>query len=355
MRVLQLIDTLEAGGAERLAINLANVLVDEIDKSFLCATRAEGILKATISKDVGYLFLEKKKTLDLRAVTKLKSYINKNDINIIHAHSTSFFLATLVKFLMPKLQLIWHDHYGESESVKKRPKTILKICSRYFNHVFCVNQLLLNWGKENLKCNSVTYLQNIVLLKEATEVTYLKGEEEKKILCLANLRPQKDHFTLLKAFEEVVKKYPKWTLHLVGKDFKDAYSKEIKNYIYTSNLQNNVFLYGSCPDIKHILSQSNIGVLSSKSEGLPIALLEYGIGKLAVVATNVGDCKMVVDSSQVGTLVKPQSPIEIQNALISYIKDEKKMNAAANALHKKVEYNFSKESILVELLTVYKR
>ncbi|WP_260850296.1 hypothetical protein [Flavobacterium anhuiense] len=65
MRVLQLIDSLEAGGAERIAINYANALTDKIEFSGLIATRKEGQLLAQLDKDVVYHFLNKKKQLIL--------------------------------------------------------------------------------------------------------------------------------------------------------------------------------------------------------------------------------------------------------------------------------------------------
>ena len=45
MGVLQLIDSLEAGGAERMAVNYANALTEKITISALVATRQEGVLK----------------------------------------------------------------------------------------------------------------------------------------------------------------------------------------------------------------------------------------------------------------------------------------------------------------------
>ena len=130
MRVIQLIDSLDAGGAERVAVNLANALSTEIDSAFLCATRKEGLLKESISSDVGYLFLNKQKAIDLRAIKSLNVFVKVNNINIIHAHSSSFFLATIVKILNRKVSIVWHDHYGNSEFLNVRKHGALKLCSR---------------------------------------------------------------------------------------------------------------------------------------------------------------------------------------------------------------------------------
>jgi glycosyltransferase involved in cell wall biosynthesis len=54
------------------------------------------------------------------------------------------------------------------------------------------------------------------------------------------------------------------------------------------------FVYGSLQDVENILNQATIAVLSSQSEGLPIALLEYGLHKKPVVVTAVGDMPMLI-------------------------------------------------------------
>ena len=90
MKVLQLIDSLDIGGAERVAVNFANALAENSISSHLCVTRLEGPLKDFIKSDVKYLVLNKRKTLDLNAISKLSKYIKSEGIQIIHAHSSSF-------------------------------------------------------------------------------------------------------------------------------------------------------------------------------------------------------------------------------------------------------------------------
>lgn len=354
MRVLQLIDTLDAGGAERMAVNLANSLCESIDRSYLCATRREGILKGSLSKDVKFLFLKKTGTIDLKALLRLHSFIKTEKINIIHAHSSSFFLATLVSLFLNKTRVIWHDHYGDSEYLTKRPKRILKLCSNFFSHSFAVNDRLLEWAKKHLNHTSVSYLPNfIVFEKNALLKTDLKGQEEKRIVCLANLRPQKDHFNLIEAFGKIEKKFPEYTLHCVGSSFNDDYSKKVHSLVTRLNLSSKVFFYGSCSDIKAILSNCSIGVLSSKSEGLPLALLEYGEAGLAVAISNVGDCKKVVKSGFSGLLVPKENSFALAEAIEELITNKSKTEEMGLALRDTVYKKYSQFATLKLVLSVY--
>lgn len=354
MKVLQLIDSLEAGGAERVAVNIANALSNKIDSTFLCATRKEGLLKESLSNTVGYLFLNKQKTIDLKAIKSLNIFVKSNNINIIHAHSSSFFLATIIKVLNKKVSVIWHDHYGNSEFLESRKFRVLKLCSASFSHVFSVNKALETWTKQYLKFNKVTYLPNFASVNKNLALTKLKGADEKRIVCLANLRPQKDHITLIHAFKNVVELYPDWTLHCVGKDFNDDYSKYVKSSIEALGLHRSIFLHGSKLDVFNILSQCEIGVLSSKSEGLPIALLEYGLADLAVIATNVGECDTVVRDKQNGLLINSLSIEELTKSLILYLKDEALRKAYSIKFNVHVKKEFSEESQLKTILKIYK-
>ncbi|MFY8214444.1 MAG: alpha-1,4-N-acetylgalactosamine transferase, partial [Flavobacterium sp.] len=86
MRIIQLIDSLEAGGAERMAVNYANGLASKADFSGLVCTRREGLLKAQIQSQVNYSFLAKKSAFDHNALWRLRSYCIVNKISHVQAH-----------------------------------------------------------------------------------------------------------------------------------------------------------------------------------------------------------------------------------------------------------------------------
>ena len=125
MRILQLIDSLEAGGAERMAVSYANALNRNVGFGALVTTRAEGSLKNQLDKNVVYSFLNRKSTFDFKALLLLRRFVIQNKITHIHAHSSSVFFGALLKLLRPKLRLIWHDHYGNSEMLNERPVFVL--------------------------------------------------------------------------------------------------------------------------------------------------------------------------------------------------------------------------------------
>lgn len=354
LKVIQIIDSLNTGGAEMMAVNIANALEENGVKSYLCTTRLEGNLKLKIKTEVGYLFLNKKSSFDIKAFIRLRNFIKRNQISVIHAHSSSYFIAALEKLVYPKVKIIWHDHYGNSENLEDRTKFPLKIMSNLFDGVISVNKKLEQWAIQNLKVKNIFVLPNFATFNtDSQKKTFLKGDENKRIICLANLREQKDHINLLKAFTNVHKKKSDWTLHLVGLDLNDNYSDNIKSFINKHQLTNSVFLYGNRQDIAFILTQVDIGVLSSKSEGLPVSLLEYGLAKLPVVVTNVGDCRTVVISNKNGLLVPPNNSELLEEAILKLIAHKDSSEIMGEKLYETVISKFSKEKYISKLIKIY--
>ena len=348
MRIVQIIDTLEPGGAERMAVNYANALTQKIEFSGLVATRKEGILQNKINDKVSFFFLNKKKKIDFLATFRLRKYILKNKITIIHAHSSSFFIAVLIKLSLPKIKIIWHDHYGISQDLKSRKNLSLKVGSLFFTGIISVNTALKNWAESYLLNSKVIYFPNFTSISydDDIEKIQLQGSDGKRIICVANFRPQKNHKLLLEAALVIKKQYPDWTFHFFGKDFMDTYSDDIKRTINDSKLHETVFLYGSTNKIASALNQCDIGILASLSEGLPLALLEYGQHKLPVIATRVGEIDKIITSEKEGLIIESDNLNQLNNAINKLISDKSYREEIALTLHKKIELEYSENNII---------
>ncbi|MCH9659953.1 MAG: glycosyltransferase [Bacteroidetes bacterium] len=349
MKVLQLIDALDAGGAERIAVNLANEFPRAGIQSFLCSTRAEGILKNQLNEDVTYLFLGKKSTVDIVALFRLKSFIKKHNINVIHAHSTSFFFASLFKFIYPRIQLVWHTHLGARATNDQKGNAAIVFCSRFFDGVVAVNQDLKEWCDKQLKTRRITYIPNGVPLDR-----FISPSEatNKNIVCVANLKPPKNHQNLIEAFSKVVAKHPDITLHLVGQLFQDNYERDVREKIQSLGLDDKVIISGQQKNVSEYLEKAGIGVLSSDNEGLPMALLEYGASGLAVVSTAVGQCAKVVGED--GLIVPTRNASRLAEALLLYIENDEKRRMDAVAFQKRIKDQFTVTDMVTSLIEFYK-
>lgn len=352
MRIVQIIDSLEAGGAERMAVNYANALAKKIVFSGLVATRKEGLLLGQIDKKVSYLFLKKKRSIDFQAVFRLRKYIKKEKIDIIHAHSSSFFIAVFIKLMLPKIKIIWHDHYGISQDLESRKNVSLKLGSIFFKGIISVNAALKTWAESYLFCTDIMYFPNFIdELSNSNEKILLKGSEGKRIICVANLRPQKNHELLLNAASLIRDKFPEWSFHLFGKDFNDSYSDRLNRIVINLKLHETVFFYGAVNNVGAVLKQCDIAVLPSFSEGLPLAVLEYGLYKLPVVATNVGEISKVITSEREGLIVESNNINQFVESIQNLIVNENERKQMGEKLNKTILLNYSEESIVKDYIS----
>ncbi|MCW1147828.1 glycosyltransferase [Flavobacterium lacisediminis] len=355
IRVIQLIDSLEPGGAERMAVTIANRLAEEVAFSGLVVTRLEGGLKNTINKKVGYAFVNKMKAIDFSALFRLRTFIKTNKVNTVHAHGSSYFFAVLLKLTMPSVQIFWHDHFGNRVK-SQEGYFLLRFFSVFFSCVFTVNEALKDWAQKKLWVKNVEFLSNFTSDSEVEiPVTILNGTPNKRIVFLANLHHPKNHILALKSFLASKIANEGWTLHLIGKDKLDDYSEDLKDFIKQNNLKEAVFIYGSCNDVKSILNQAKVGILVSSYEGFPVTLLEYGMAGLTVISSNVGYCSTIIQNEVTGYLIASDNEAQLQSALIKIANESHKNDGLAKNLNTFVKANYAPEKVIQKIIDAYQK
>lgn len=353
--VLQMVDTLTAGGMERVAVNLANLIPRQRYRSYLCTTRCDGPLSRLINEDVGRLQLNRRRRFEWKALQQLVEFIRTNDIEILHAHGMSLWTAFLASFFPPYPSVFWHDHYGEY-AMQERPAWLYRILIQRVAGVLAVNDPLVEWSRCRLHVprNRVWYIPNFVSMGEVSgPLPKLPGTSGARIVCVANLRPQKDHLMLIRAMKEVVATVPSAHALLVGNHKDVACVSRIKQEIQRFELDDHISLLGQRQDIPAILSQCDIGVLSSASEGLPLSLLEYGLGGLPAVVTRVGQSPEVVADSECGILVSPGSSEEMAQALLSLLASPQRRAELARGLKRRVQESYSVDGAIAKIGRAY--
>jgi glycosyltransferase involved in cell wall biosynthesis len=351
---MQLVDSLDVGGAERVAVNLANLLPRDRYRAYLGTTRKDGPLAELVGSDVGRLSLGRRRRFDLGALRRLVGFIRRNDIRVLHAHGTSLLTAALASLAPPHPAVVWHDHYGRD--VGERPVWIYRALARRASAVIAVNQGLADWATEALRVPSgrVRYLANFVCEPPpGPPAADLPGRAGSRLVCVANFRPQKDHLSLLRAMTTVARNVPEAHLLLVGADGEAAYRASVVRAVEELGLGRHVSVLGQRSDVPAVLRGSDVGVLSSASEGLPLALIEYGMAGLAAVATSVGQCPDVLDEGRAGLLVPPGSPERLAEALVVLLRDPARRSALGAGLAARVRDRHGARAALDRVGEVY--
>jgi glycosyltransferase involved in cell wall biosynthesis len=359
--VMHIVDTLALGGAERSAVNLVNSLPRESYRPYLCTTRTEGPLRDTVAGDVGRLALGRSGRFDSHAVRTLMNFVRNQNIAILHAHGSSLFIAVVAAWFPPFPLVIWHAHCGRL-ALEDHRAWIHRATARKVTGVIAVNKQLAEWcGRRlGLPQSKIWCIPNMVCASEfETEASDLEGAPGSRIICVANLRPEKDHINLVRAMSLVVRQHPSAHLLLVGAHSDPTYSastthfEQVRQEISRNSLERNISIVGQRRDIPALLKVCDIGVLSSSTEGLPVSLLEYGMAALPVVATRVGECDEVLDHGRAGILVAPGSPNDLAKALLSLLgSPDLRRSLGRKFLHRVQEF-YSPNAVIERVCHIY--
>lgn len=131
--------------------------------------------------------------------------------------------------------------------------------------------------------------------------------ENKWILFVGRLQKQKSPIRLIDTFLECYKRDKNFCLIIIGEG---NLRKVIEKYIRKLDIENNVFLLGNM-DQKALVDfyrASDVLLLTSNFEGMPICVLEALSCGLPVVSTDVSEVKRVIKSEYSGEVVKSNSP-----------------------------------------------
>lgn len=344
-KILQIVDSLEIGGTERMSANIYNTLTSKGIENYLVVSRQVGPIYNFIAEKSNVFFLDKKNVLDFVAFYKLFKLIRLFKPAIIHVHQTSIYWTFSLKLLFPRSIVIWHDHWGFSDLLKDSDRKVIKFFSFLIDGVICVNDKIKEWNIRNLKVDKshITYIPNF----PSVDLNKRVQNDIPILLCLANIRDQKDHLNLIEACSLLKIQKIKFLLLLAGSLEDRTWVEKVKKKVAVLNLNAEVVFLGSVINISELLAKADVGVLSSVSEGLPVALLEYGLAGLPVVCTDVGQCNEVLGNGAFGWIVPSKSPAALAFAIKEALFNTQIANEKAIGLTNNINERFG-ASIFME-------
>ena len=158
------------------------------------------------------------------------------------------------------------------------------------------------------------------------------------VTTVAGLNNQKGHVYLIRAVPEILRQVPQARFLLVG----DGHLRGGLEALVASLGLSQVFTFaGDRSDVASILASTDLFVLPSLFEGMPMSVLEAMAAGRAVVATDVAGTQDTVVSGQTGLLVPPEDPEALAGAIVELLLDAEKRQAFGWNGRRHVEQNFS--------------
>ena len=339
INLLYVITKLELGGAQKQLLNSISLLYKEIFTPFLFTCQT-GLLYQEASSING-LYIKKSKFLersinplkDLLALIEIYFFIKKNNIDIVHTHSSKAGILGRWAARLAKVKVIIHTVHGWSfnDYQPRLTKMFFIWLERITAGITSKLIVVSNYDKEKGLHNGIGDNNKYTLIRYGIDYAAFQARREDirqalginaddlVVGMISCLKPQKCPQDFIRLASLVNKVLPKVRFILVGDGILHNHVEELIN---TFNLRSQLILTGWRKDIPPILQALDVFALTSLWEGLPISVLEAMAASKPVVATNTGGIAEVLVENKTGFLVAPGDIKTMSENLINLLRNK---------------------------------
>ena len=155
-------------------------------------------------------------------------------------------------------------------------------------------------------------IDDLYTVEKGSKNDFENCEKYPIVIFVGRLIEKKNIHVLINAIARLKKKFPRIRLLVAGEG---PYKKELINQVRRLDLIKSVNFLGYVDDIYSLYKMCDCFVLPSKTEGMPIALLEAMACKLPIIASAVGSVPKIVTHEVDALLIEPDNEEELYQAL----------------------------------------
>lgn len=282
-------------------------------------------------------------------------------IKIVHIHGAakgSFYRKYIIfltaKYLF-KLQVIYHSHGSEFKLFYTSSSSIIKAMIHHYmenvDTIICLSKQWEIFFRENFNVKKLIILGNVVERPKPFTRKNIHEPQPIRLLFLGLIGDRKGIFDLLQAIEKNKEKLKGRLQLVIGGNGNTA---RLLKFIELHQLQELVQYAGwiSGDQKRHWLRNSDVYVLPSYNEGLPLSILEAMSYNMPILSTPVGGTSEIVCEGINGFLVKPGDQDALIDRLFRFINHPELVTTMGIESGTIVQQYFP-ESVFPKLLTIY--
>jgi GalNAc-alpha-(1->4)-GalNAc-alpha-(1->3)-diNAcBac-PP-undecaprenol alpha-1,4-N-acetyl-D-galactosaminyltransferase len=335
MRILLLVSSLGAGGAERVAVTLCTAWAARGDEVTLMPTfSGRGECFYDLPSEIHLIYLadlveERKRSLlrQLLRLLALRKYFSESQPDIIVSFLTNVNIAAIVASVGLNIPVV----VSERTDPFIFPVSLLHKLARRLTYPYA-DALVVQTQAVASKCKVNKWrLRHLCVIpnpvpQSIVETQHLVSKDvNKRLLAIGRFDEGKQFGMLIRIFASLVDQHPDWSLRIIGDG---PMRSALQQQLIDLGLSRRVELPGRTDDIGKEFANADVFVMTSKFEGFPNVLLEALAVGLPCVAF---DC--------------PSGPREIsmdgQVALLVRLNDEKAMTQALDRLMNESDFRGS--------------
>jgi L-malate glycosyltransferase len=320
------------GGAEKLIENIMLGLEDDFDISIAIDRAGEFRSKSEPLKIFKTLLLNNNLKNLIKNIFIIRKYVKKEKIDTIHCHGIPSNIIGIIlkktcriKFITTIHSDLLYEFQGKKKFIYSK---IEKLTLKYADFIIPVSnnlkeKLTNRHGKEDEK---IKLIYNGIDI-DTSKVRIKERDEKFKILFVGRLVEIKNVELLLKGLNYIKNKGKDFECNIIGDGEELEKLKKITNDL---ELDSKVRFLGYRNDIQEFMNKSNVLILTSKMEGIPITIIEAFANKLPVISTSVGGVLEMIVNGETGVLFDLENKDEFNRVLLDLVENKYNLDKLSN-------------------------
>jgi len=354
MNILYIVNHLNVGGITSYCLTLANGMKKKGHNVFIASGGGELLSNF---KDAGVscvsVPLKTKKEISfniLFSFFRLSKIIRDNKIDILHSNSrTTQVLGCLLQ------RSTGVKHIFTCHGFFKR-RFLRRVFPCWGDKIIAISQQV----REHLEDDFGVPSKDIVVINNGIDIERFSAEAIKPkaeirnrlglgagpvVGIIARLSDVKGHKYLIEAMSLVLTQSPQAQLLIIGEG---KMQEELFELVNKLGINKSVVFIAKSQDTRDILSVIDVFVMPSLQEGLGLALMEAMASGLAVVGSNVGGIRTLIESGSRGLLVEPADAKSLAAAISKLLNDKPLRENLGSQARKFIQNNFSQTKMVLE-------
>ncbi|MCU0320978.1 MAG: glycosyltransferase [Chitinophagaceae bacterium] len=346
MKVALINDRLNAGGAEKVLVYIANLLYSNGIDVKVIILLDKAALDDQLHANIPIHYLHRTSRFSFKAFFKLKTLLN--DVDIAHVHSRynlRYYMVAKLLVGIYKPAIFFHEHVPSF-----KVDAFTKFLFSKVNAYVAVQDEMRKWAVKNNMVNdkNAYYLPNTVI----APITEIEIQENSyKILMVGNYREQKNQLFAVSLLAKLPEHY---TIDIYGMIDSEEYYESLKKHINNLGLNTRVQLIKGVTNIYEIIGNYSFALHTSLHETGPLVLVEYLYAGLPFITYNTGDVVEVI-KEELPLFIIPNFENDSWIKAIQNLELKRKEINLKPIMQKVTHTNFSAEAYFSKLTFIYKK
>lgn len=350
MKVALLNDQLNAGGAEKVLVNMANLMHKKGIEVSVILFMSAAALDGHLHPGIPVHYLRRKSKWNIGSMLLLKKLVNTMDIVHVHSrYNLRYFMTAKFAVGIWQPKVVFHEHLPEYASIDRITAWLLKQVDAYI----AVLKPICNWAIVTAKVHAdrVFYLPNIVSAPKNLPAA-LPSSQHTKVMMTGNFRRVKNHLFAIQLVEELGANY---SLDLYGMLEDQHYFNELARYISGNNLSHRINIITGVSNLYDAIPNYHFALHTATLETGPLVLLEYMHAGLPFLTYDTGDVASVLKTKVPEVVINSFSIADWKQRIVDVIENHTIRIEVGTGLTNVLNDYYTEEKYWDRLYSVYSK